>query len=218
MSEREIETKLPVEDTEAAGEGMAMGAAVGAAMGVAGGSTLGAAALSLLVPGVGPVLVGGLLGATILGLGGTVSGMAVGEALDEALTEGLPHDDLYVYEHALREGRSVVVAFLDGHEDADRVRQSLSTVGAQSIDSERENWWSSLREEEQSSYNRTGRDFTSDEVSYRRGFEAGQYSELLSRRKGAVVTQPDDRSDEAYRLGFERGLKHQQALNKRYNS
>jgi len=63
----------------------AMGGAVVAAMGVAGGASLGAAVASLLVPGLGPVIVGGLLGAAILGIGGTITRQAAGEALDVQL-------------------------------------------------------------------------------------------------------------------------------------
>ncbi len=51
----------------ALGMGKAMGGAVGGALGAAGGATLGAAATSLLVPGVGPVTAGGIIGAALLG-------------------------------------------------------------------------------------------------------------------------------------------------------
>jgi hypothetical protein len=113
MSKKQVEQEVPTDDTEAPGEGEALGGVVGGAMGVAGGASLGMATASLIIPGVGPVIAGGILGAAILGVGGTATGMAVGEALDEALMEGLPHDELYVYEHALRRGRSVVIAFAD---------------------------------------------------------------------------------------------------------
>src|SRR6266498_5397782 len=98
MSKNQVEREVPTTDTEATGEGRAMGGAVGGAMGVAGGASLGMATASLLVPGVGPVIAGGLLGAAVLGAGGTVTGMAVGKALDKELVAGLPHDELYLYE------------------------------------------------------------------------------------------------------------------------
>src|SRR6267142_5867121 len=62
----DVEAAVPTTETEQSGMGTAMGGTVGGAMGVAGGATLGAAAASLLVPGVGPVIAGGLLGAAIL--------------------------------------------------------------------------------------------------------------------------------------------------------
>ena len=67
MSDARVEDAVPTADSEQPGMGQAMGGAVGGAMGVAGGASLGAAAASLLVPGVGPVIAGGILGAAIWG-------------------------------------------------------------------------------------------------------------------------------------------------------
>ena len=52
-----LEAGVPVSDTEEPGMGKAMGAAVGGAMGAAGGATAGLAVASLVVPGIGPLLV-----------------------------------------------------------------------------------------------------------------------------------------------------------------
>src|SRR6266850_1578959 len=62
-SEAEIEARVPTTDAEQPGMGTAVGGTVGAAIGAAGGATAGAVMASLLVPGVGPVLAIGLLGA-----------------------------------------------------------------------------------------------------------------------------------------------------------
>src|ERR1041385_6294467 len=109
MTDEKVEHRVPTADSEQPGMGQALGGTVGGAIGVAGGATLGAAAASLLVPGVGPVIAGGLIGAAVLGAGGTVTGVAAGGALEKGLEEGLPHDELYVYEDALRRGKSVVI-------------------------------------------------------------------------------------------------------------
>ena len=61
---------VPVSDSEQPGMGAAVGTVVGGALGSAGGFGAGAAFASLLLPGVGPILAGGLLGAGLLGLGG----------------------------------------------------------------------------------------------------------------------------------------------------
>ena len=79
--DREIETEVPVSDTEQSGMGKAMGGAVGGALGAASGLGLGAGVASLLVPGVGPVLAAGVVGAAILGIGGAATGMAAGAAM-----------------------------------------------------------------------------------------------------------------------------------------
>src|SRR4030095_5573958 len=97
MSKKRVEQDVPTDDTEAPGEGKALGGVVGGAMGVAGGASFGMATASLIIPGVGPVIAGGILGAAILGVGGTATGMAVGEALDEALMAGAaPHEIVFL--------------------------------------------------------------------------------------------------------------------------
>lgn len=134
MSKSQVDHDVPVSDTESPGEGKALGGAVGGAIGAAGGVSLGAAAVSLLVPGVGPILAGGILGAAILGIGGAATGMAVGEALDKGLVEGLPHDELDLYKQALKRGKSVVVAFVEDEQTAESVRAAFESAGAESKD------------------------------------------------------------------------------------
>jgi hypothetical protein len=196
-----------------------MGGAVGGAIGIAGGASLGAAAAIMVVPGVGPVIAGGVLGAAILGLWGTAIGVTIGEALDEGLMDGLPHDELYLYEHALRKGRTVVIVFADNEDSAQRIRNGFENAQAESIDAAGENWWRELRAAEEANYNSSGRNFRQDELSYRRGFEAALNAKLrgrpfveakldLNARYGAA-----DR-DEAFRCGYERGLRYQENLEK----
>ena len=210
----EVEAEVNTTDAEPPGIGKALGGTVGGALGVASGATLGAAAASLMVPGVGPVLALGILGAGVLGLGGTVTGMAVGEALDETLEEGLPHDELFIYEDALRSGRTVVIAFPDDEDLADRVRQVFAQAGAESIDAAREDWWLGLRDAEEEYYRTQGRDFQTDEVSYRRGFEAALNTRFRGRTFDKCANElekfyAESGVDEAFRHGFERGIAYQ---------
>lgn len=208
MNEEQVEESVPVADSEQPGMGKAMGGAVGGAIGVAGGASLGAAAASLLIPGVGPVIAGGILGAAILGAGGTVTGMAAGEALEEGLVKGLPHDELYLYEDAVRHGRSVVIAFVETEETKDAARNVLASAGAEGIDDARENWWLGLRDAEELHYESTGNNFQSAEASYRRGFEAAL--------NGESDSSSDDAPDDAFRLGYQRGQAYQKSLRERY--
>jgi hypothetical protein len=217
MSKKQVEQEVPTDDTEATGEGQALGGVVGGAMGIAGGASLGMATASLMIPGVGPVIAGGILGAAILGVGGTATGMAVGEALDEALMEGLPHDELYVYEHALRRGRSVVIAFADDEETAESVREAFENGRAESIDAAGENWWRELRAAEEANYNSNGRDFRRDEISYRRGFEAALNPEMRGRpykeaASNLRILYGEACDGGAFRCGYERGLDYQKRL------
>lgn len=209
-SDEEVESAVPVTDTEQPGMGKAMGGAVGGAIGVAGGGTLGAAVASLLVPGVGPVIAAGIVGAALLGVGGAATGAAVGAALESGLAEGLSRDELYLYEDALRHGHSVVIAFADDEDVKERINNVLAQAGAESIDAARESWWLGLRDVEEEHYQTQGGDFRSDEVSYRRGFEAAlhpkrrgrSYEECASELKEA---HRETSTDTAFHLGFQRG-------------
>src|ERR1044072_6219606 len=85
-----VERGMPVTDTEEPGMGKAMGAAASAA-----------------VPGIGPVIAFGMIGAALLGAVGAAAGAALGDELEEQLGEGVPHEDVFLYEDALRYGRSI---------------------------------------------------------------------------------------------------------------
>src|SRR6185369_14742462 len=120
--EAEIEAQVPTTETEQPGMGSAVGGAVGAALGVAGGLEAGAAAASFLIPGVGPVLALGLIGAAIFGVGGAAAGILAGQAFEDGVADGIPRDELFVYEDALRRGRSLVIAFADDPQIAGQAR------------------------------------------------------------------------------------------------
>jgi hypothetical protein len=210
-------TRVPVSDTEGSGVGQAMGAAVGGAIGAAGGATLGLAAASLMLPGVGPVVAFGLLGGALLGGTGAAIGSVVGESLEEGLGEGVPHEDIYLYEDALRHGRSIVIAHAQEGAQADAVRDVLDRQGALDTDQLREEWWAELRDDEWTDYQSNGRDFHNDELSYRKGFEAAQhpnrrgksYAETESDLK---ETYADSDLDNPFRRGYERGQTYRSTL------
>lgn len=217
MDQEQVERSVPLADSEQPGMGKAMGGTVGGAIGAAGGATLGAAAASLLVPGVGPVIAGSILGAAILGAGGALTGAAAGEALEEELVSGLPHDELYLYEDALRKGRSVVIAFAETGEVAEAARNEMASTRAESIDAASENWWLALRDAEEAEYQASGKNFQQDEASYRRGFEAACKARAKSARTASAGdSYPALESDEAFRCGYERGQTYQKSLQEKY--
>jgi len=218
-SEEQVERSVPTSDTESPGMGEALGGAVGGAIGAASGATLGLAVASLFLPGVGPILIAGALGAAIIGAGGAMAGTQAGEALEEALATGLPHDELFIYEDALRHGRSVVIASADNEEMAERVRKVLNLAGAESVDAARESWWLGIRDAEELEYEGAGGNFKQDETSYRQGFQAA----LSSRRRGRTFSDTEREMHRAYgelcsarafRAGYERGQAYLRANNK----
>lgn len=191
---------VPVDEGEAPGTGAAIGAVTGVAAGAGVGVPIGAA-VSVVVPGIGPIIAFGLLGAALFGAGGA----AIGNALENTLTQGLPRDDLFVIEDALRGGQSVVIAFVDDEATAQRARAALAEDGALDMDTARDRWWSALPEAER------GRFEPVEEHAYRCGFEAAQWCddrENVRPLHGDFVDKP------AFRRGFERGYdyRHTRAL------
>jgi hypothetical protein len=206
----ETEAEVPTTETEQPGMGKALGATVGGAIGAAGGLGLGSIIATSLIPGVGPVLAVGMIGAALVGAGGATAGSKAGEAMEDNIAPELPHDELYVYEDALRQGKSVVIAAADDGEQADHAHTVLASAGAESIDAARESWWVGLRDDEEAEYAGQGGDFKQDEPVYRRGFEAA----LHPRTRGRAYTDASDGLREnhadvyeqsAFRRGYERG-------------
>jgi outer membrane lipoprotein SlyB len=219
-SDRQI-AAVPVSETEQPGMGAAVGALVGGALGSAGGFGAGAALASLLVPGVGPVLVGGLVGLSLLGLGGAAGGAAAGEALEETVS-GLPRDELYVYEDALRQGRTVIIVQPIDDVQAEAARQGLLEAGAETIDAAREKWWIGLRSAEREGYASEGGAFEVDEPYYRKGFEAAQSPAVRGKSYEEALDYLTRRyqisaGNAVFRSGYERGRQYQTSLHRQHD-
>jgi hypothetical protein len=210
---------VPVDSTEQPGMGTALGALMGGGVGAAGGTLLIA-----LVPGLGPVTALGLLGAAILGAAGAVVGATVGEKAEESMSEGLPEDEIFVYEDALRKGRSVVIGLVEDEAAALQLRELLRSQGAESVDAAREQWWIGLRNKEESHYSKTSRNFTEDEKFFRMGFEAALHArtrcmefdqvsgEMNAALEDVQAQYPDADVEEPFTHGYQRGREHYQKL------
>jgi hypothetical protein len=194
---------VPTTEAEQPGIGGTIGSVVGGAAGTAGGL----AVASLALPGVGPVIAAG---AIALGLLGAAAGGALGGQLDDVLSKGLPADELYVYRHALRTERTVVIVTVDDDAEAEHIRNVFAGRGAESVDAAREDWWIGLRDAEEAKYTSQGGDFRKDEAVYRLGFDAAfrqpapapPFDDVRARlheRHGTVVDTL------AFRAGYERG-------------
>jgi outer membrane lipoprotein SlyB len=204
---------VPVSDTEQPGIGKVMGGVVGGTVGAAAGAELGALGAALLVPGVGPIIAIGSVAAAILGIGGAITGAVLGEAIDESLTEGLPIDELFLYEDALRQGRSVVIVFAANQKQATATRQLLSAQGAESIDSARESWWLGVRDDERASFSVPDGTMVSGEQEFRHGFEAALRPKYRGKsyndaRDDLRNEAPDVFDSDLFKRGYERGRAH----------
>lgn len=211
--------EVPTDTTEQPGMGNAMGALLGGGIGFTGGSVLMA-----LIPGLGPVTALGLLGAGILGAAGaTIGGTAAGK-IENASFQGLPEDEIFVYEDALRRGRSVVVAMAENSGQASVLRDLLQRDGAESVDAARDQWWTGLRSAEHEHYASSGANFGEDEKFYRMGFEAALHArtrcmefDQVSAEMDAALEDvqrqyPGQKVEEAFAKGYRRGREHYQRL------
>jgi hypothetical protein len=216
VTDKEI-AAVPTVAGEQPGMGEAMGAVVGGAIGVAGGAGLAPAIATLLVPGVGPVLGIGILAGALLGAIGAMGGGAVGAALESEF-EGLPEDELFIYEDALRKGRTVVVVMAED-DDANAVRGALELAGAETVDRAREMWWLGLRDVEKENYTANAANFERDEPAFRGGFEAALQLRNRTRSYEECYQELGDRDarvneSEAFRRGYERGLQYLEAFSR----
>jgi hypothetical protein len=211
---------IPAVAAEQPGMGKTIGAVVGGAVAFSGGPLLVAA----LIPGVGPITALGLLGGAVLAAAGASVGAVAGGKLEDSMTEGLPEDEIFVYEDALRKGRSVVVALAENDDAAARYRQMLQVEGAESVDAAREQWWIGLRSAQQEHYSKFGRNFSEDEQFFRMGFEAAMHARSRCKEYDQVLAEmdakiedvereyPDKDVAEPFRRGYERGRDHYQEL------
>jgi hypothetical protein len=199
---------VPTTEAEQPGMGPTLGAVVGGAAGATGGMQLAlGVAAATFVPGVGPVVATGLVAGALLGIG---AGAAIGKALDDTATAGLPRDELFVYEDALRQGRAILVVLADSDLQAHAVRELLARAGAESVDAARETWWIGLRDPEEARYTAAGGDFRRDEATYRLGFEAALAQPTRGRAYEDALDllrtrYPDVYAHETFRRGYEGG-------------
>jgi hypothetical protein len=207
---------VPTTAGEQPGMGAALGGVAGSAVGLAGGVI----GTSLLLPGVGPIIA---LGAALLsGLTGAAAGAAAGDALETSLVAGLPPDEVFIYEDALRHKRSVVIALAEDASQEDMIRQLLTQNGAESLDAAREQWWLGLRDTEEQAYGAFEGPFEDIERTYRQGFEAA-LSPRLRGQSYAQATEtlrelyPGVCLEEPFRHGYDRGQAHYHALLERHD-
>ncbi|HWP59425.1 MAG TPA: hypothetical protein VNL14_16145 [Candidatus Acidoferrales bacterium] len=207
---------VPTTDAEQPGMGKVIGGVVGAAAGLSGGVQLGALAGVISLPGIGPIAAVGFAGALLAG----AAGAAAGGALEDALREGVPTDEIYFYEDALKKGRSVVIFQTDDPQTLKAGRAALLESGAESLDAAREEWWIGLRDAEEAEYDAREKSFREVEPTYRKGFEAAlerpvrgkAYAEAADHLKRRY---PEIYRSEEFRRGYERGLQHWQSQSKK---
>ena len=198
---------VPTTEAEQPGMGKIIGGVAGGAAGLSGGIQAGAISGLLSVPAVGPVIAIGFAGALLAG----IVGAKVGGALEYALRDGLPKDEIYFYEDALRQGRSVVIFQADPGEEMQTGREALLQAGAESLDAAREQWWIGLRDAEEAEYRVPDKSFREIEPIYRSGFEAALEVPVRGKSYNAATIYLKEHYldvywTEEFRRGYARGL------------
>jgi len=206
---------VPTTQTEQPGMGKALGGVIGGATGLWAGGGAAPVVTSLLVPGVGPVIAIGIALTTLGGLVGAAVGAAAGDAVEQSLDTGLPQDELFVYEEALRQERTVVIALTDDPAQEEAAREVFVQAGAESLDAAREQWWVGLRDAEEAAYEAPDGEFARIETTYRNGFEAALRSQCRGRSYGEAREQlrqayPNIYLEEPFWRGYERGQAYYQ--------
>lgn len=102
-----------------AGSGAAAGAVVGGVLG---------AAAALLIPGIGPVVAGGILAAA---LGGAAVGVVAGGIVGALVGMGVPEEEAHYYEGEFKAGRTLVT--VRARERYDEARDILRRDGAYDV-------------------------------------------------------------------------------------
>ena len=139
-------------------------------------------------------------------------------------TEGLPEDQLFIYEDAFRHGCSVLVISAGDESTASAVRKLLEQDGAVSIEAARERWWNGVRGAEHEHYSPGGEKFNKDEKFYRLGFEAALHAKYRCREYDQTLSEMQADLEEVQQRyagvdvegpfvrGFERGRDYYQEL------
>ena len=212
-SDTEVAATVPTEDAEQPGMGKAIGSVIGGAVGLGAGALI----ANLLLPGIGPVLAV-TFGAAAGGLGGAAAGAAAGSALENVLSIGVPKDEIFFYEHALRQERSIVVGLSEDDDQIEAGRAALQKAGAETLDAAREEWWIGLRDAEAVAYSKPEH-FAHEENTFRSGFSAALEPPVRGRSFDQAVeylskNYPDTYRKESFRQGFDRGRHYYEKLSR----
>jgi hypothetical protein len=210
-TEQEL-ASIPTSQGEQPGMVKTLGALSGGALGAG----IGEMVATMILPGVGFVLALGIAGGALLG---AIGGGSIGAEAEKTAFASLPEEEFFLYEDALRRGRSLVIARVDD-QMAEAARGAFDDAGAESVDRAREMWWIGLRDVEREHYATDGKNFEQDEPRFRAGFEAAllpgcrdkSYDQV---RESLRTRYPDKYNTAAFRHGYGRGVVYRSALQKR---
>jgi hypothetical protein len=121
--------KAHAEETRT-GLAAAAGASIGASVGFFAGLVM------LVIPGVGPIIAGGVIATVLAGIG---IGAAGGGLIGAFANMGISHDEAHLYEEAVRRGKVFVAAQVSEELEPDVIRV-MDEHGARDVKDEAEIW------------------------------------------------------------------------------
>lgn len=139
-----------------------------------------------------------------------------GDPPGEGAVQGLPLDDFFVLEDALRRREKAVFVSVPERHQWEKIEAALDECGGKDVHRAREEWWSGIGGKEEQAI-ATGEPHDVDDYLFRVGFEAALHP---SRRKltfeeargGLSSAHPEAVDVESFRQGYSRGRAHQEAL------
>jgi hypothetical protein len=172
------------------------------------GGALGLSAVTLL-PGLGPVIGLGMLAS---GLIGVALGAAAGAAVDRH-THGVPNEDLFFFEEAIRSGGAVIIIETRDATQETQGRNLIERAGGRASHVVRRDWWQNRRQPEGDYLRSRGYELEPVESDYRSGFEAALHPTTRGRDYDQVVAYvetcyPGPCRTAAFRVGFDRGQQY----------
>ncbi len=162
--------------------------------------------LATFLPGLGPVLGVGTIATALIG---TALGSAARAAIDR-YTHGIPNEDLYFYEEAIRNGNALVIVDARDSTQETQARNLLERAGSRPVQGGRRAWWLALQDRECDYLRSRGQELGPIEADYRSGFEAALHPTTRGRDYDDVVAYietcyPGPCRTAAFRVGYDRG-------------
>jgi uncharacterized membrane protein len=128
VAQDKSEVKQMGENTDMVAERAGAGAVTGTFLGGAAGFLVGISAL--VIPGIGPIVGAGIIGATLAGAG---IGAATGGLIGALAAQGVPEDDAKGYEENVRQGSILLTVHANSGAQAQQAREIFDGQGGNSV-------------------------------------------------------------------------------------
>jgi hypothetical protein len=128
---------------------------------------------------------------------------------------------MFVYEDALRQGHTVLIALTEDTDQHDAALHVLEESGAESLNAAREKWWVGLLDPEAEVYTGQEGDTLTQNPAYKRGLAAALQAETFGKPYESVTPYlqthyADVYEGAAFRRGYERGRAYSESLGERW--